>query len=87
MGKVTRKRYAAEFKSRVALEAIRGDLTLAELSSKHGEASGKTRTHHLTLIDPRTVAENRMTLRLRRRPILGQRGELQARGPAPRRIA
>ncbi|MFW7268198.1 IS3 family transposase [Gluconacetobacter sp. Hr-1-5] len=36
MGKVTRKRYAAEFKSRVALEAIRGDLTLAELASKHG---------------------------------------------------
>ncbi|MCJ8352845.1 hypothetical protein [Novacetimonas hansenii] len=31
MGKVTRKRYAAEFKSRVALEAIRGELTLAEL--------------------------------------------------------
>ncbi len=27
MGKVTRKRYAAEFKSRVALEAIRGELT------------------------------------------------------------
>jgi len=31
MGKVTRKRYGAEFKSRVALEAIRG-----ELASKHG---------------------------------------------------
>lgn len=32
----TRKRYSAEFKAKVALEAIRGDLTLAELSSKHG---------------------------------------------------
>ncbi len=36
MGKVTRKRYAAEFKSRVALEAMRGEQTLSELASKHG---------------------------------------------------
>ena len=36
MGKVTRKRYGAEFKAKVALDAIRGELTLAELSSKHG---------------------------------------------------
>ncbi len=36
MGKVTRKRYSGEFKSRVALEAIRGEQTLAELASKHG---------------------------------------------------
>jgi transposase len=34
--KTTRKRYSAEFKAKVALEAIRGDLTLAELASKHG---------------------------------------------------
>ncbi len=34
--KTTRKRYSAEFKARVALEAIRGDLTLAELAAKHG---------------------------------------------------
>lgn len=34
--KVTRKRYGAEFKAKVALEAIKGDLTLAELSAKHG---------------------------------------------------
>lgn len=33
--KTTRKRYSAEFKAKVALEAIRGDLTLAELASKH----------------------------------------------------
>ena len=32
----TRKRYTGEFKARVALEAIRGDLTLAELAAKHG---------------------------------------------------
>ena len=36
MGKVTRKRYTAEFKAKVALEAIKGDLTLAELATKHG---------------------------------------------------
>lgn len=36
MGKVTGKQYSGEFKSRVALEAIRGELTLAELASKHG---------------------------------------------------
>ena len=35
MGKVTRKRYGAEFKAKVALEAIKGELTLAELSAKH----------------------------------------------------
>ncbi|GAN91691.1 transposase [Gluconobacter frateurii M-2] len=33
MGEATRKRYSGEFKLRVALEAIRGELTLA---SKHG---------------------------------------------------
>ena len=36
MGKVTRRRYAADFKAKVALEAIRGELTLADLSAKHG---------------------------------------------------
>jgi transposase len=36
--KTTRKRYSADFKSKVALEAIRGDLTLAELPAKHGRS-------------------------------------------------
>jgi transposase len=36
MGKVTRKRYTAEFKAKVALEAIKGELTLAELAAKRG---------------------------------------------------
>jgi len=34
--KTSRKRYSADFKAKVALEAIRGDLTLAELGAKHG---------------------------------------------------
>lgn len=35
MGKVTRKRYSAGFKSKVAREAIKGELTLAESSAKY----------------------------------------------------
>jgi transposase len=35
-GKVTRKCYGVESKAKVALEAIKGDLTLAELAAKHG---------------------------------------------------
>ncbi len=31
-----RKRYGAEFKARVALEAMRGELTTAQLATKHG---------------------------------------------------
>jgi transposase len=31
-----RKRYSAEFKAKVALEAIRGEATISELVSKHG---------------------------------------------------
>jgi len=31
-----RKRYGAEFKVRVALEALRGELTAAQLAAKHG---------------------------------------------------
>jgi transposase len=34
--KTTRKRYTGEFKAKVGLEAIRGELTLAELAAKHG---------------------------------------------------
>lgn len=31
-----RQRYSAEFKAKVALEALRGELTVAQLVSKHG---------------------------------------------------
>jgi transposase len=36
MGKTTRRRYGAEFKAKVALEAIRGELTLSQLGAKYG---------------------------------------------------
>jgi len=31
-----RKRYSADFKAKVALEALRGELTLSQLATKHG---------------------------------------------------
>jgi transposase len=31
-----RKRYAAEFQAKIALEALRGELTTAQLATKHG---------------------------------------------------
>lgn len=31
-----RKRYSADFKAKVALEAIRGELTITQLVAKHG---------------------------------------------------
>jgi transposase len=36
MSKTTRKSYSAEFKAKVALEAIRGELTLSQLRAKYG---------------------------------------------------
>ena len=36
MSKMKRKRYSAEFKAKVALEAIKGEETLAELATRFG---------------------------------------------------
>ena len=35
MSKTKRKRYTAEFKAKIALEAIKGEQTVAELASRH----------------------------------------------------
>jgi transposase len=56
MGKTTRKRYGAEFKAKVALEAIRGELTLSQVGAKYGV--------HQTLINAwkRQAVENLSTV-------------------------
>lgn len=36
MSKMKRKRYSAEFKAKVALEALRGEVTIADLATKYG---------------------------------------------------
>ena len=36
MSKTKRKRYSVEFKAKVALEAIKGEQTIAELAGRHG---------------------------------------------------
>ena len=36
MSMTTRKRYGAEFEAKVALEAVRGELTLSQLGAKYG---------------------------------------------------
>ena len=36
MGKTTRKRYSADFKAKVALEAIKGEMTVSAIGAKHG---------------------------------------------------
>lgn len=36
MSNTTRKRYSAEFKAKVVLEAIKGDQTISELGSRYG---------------------------------------------------
>lgn len=40
MGKVTRKRYSAEFKSKVALEAIKGDQGRSDIGGISGQVLG-----------------------------------------------
>lgn len=51
---MTRKRCRADFKAKVALEAVRDDLTLAQLAAKHG-------VHHTMIASWKRRAIDRMT--------------------------
>ena len=53
-----RTRYAAEFKARVALEALRGEVTTAQLAAKHGihqPRVGEPRRFHQSRFRPSGV--------------------------------
>ena len=46
-----RKNHSAEFKARVALDAIREELTLTELAKEHGVHSGQSSTWKRAALD------------------------------------
>ena len=54
-----RKNHSAEFKARVALDAIREEMTLAELSNKYGVHSGQISTWKRAALDNMTSAFQR----------------------------
>src|SRR5262249_3267478 len=41
---MTRRKHSARFKAQVALEAVRGDLTVAEIAKKHNVHPGQVQT-------------------------------------------
>ena len=54
-----RKNHSADFKARVALEAIREEMTLAELSRKHGVDANQISTWKRTALDNMSLAFER----------------------------
>jgi transposase len=54
-----RKNHSAEFKARVALDAIREEMTLSELSKKYGVHSGQISTWKRAALDNMTSAFER----------------------------
>ena len=55
-----RKNHAPEFKVRVALEAIREELTLSELAKKYGVHAGQISTWKRTALDNISAAFERL---------------------------
>jgi transposase len=47
-----RKQYSAEFKAKVALNAIRGEQTIAQLAAKHWPAAGFVDTEIMCFMKP-----------------------------------
>ena len=49
--KRSRRNHSSQFKARIALEALRGDLTLAELASRHGVHATQIATWRKQLLE------------------------------------
>lgn len=49
--KRSRRNHSSKFKARIALEALRGDATLAELSSRHGVHANQIATWRKQLLE------------------------------------
>ena len=49
--KRTRRNHSSKFKARIALEALRGDATLAEIASRHGVHATQIATWRKQLLD------------------------------------